>query len=179
MRPSPYNAVMTFPPTLDPWGWVSLAMPRLTLLLNHVLASEAAATQRLMPHAGRVLVVRCEPSVAGWPPPPEVAFAITPAGLLEWVQTRQAPACDLQVSVDASAPVALAWSVLSGQTPNVQVQGDARLAGDVQWLMTHLRWDVAADLERVLGPGPAQAIQTWITAVRDGVMRFRADGGSS
>ena len=31
MRPSPYNAVMTFPPTLDPWGWVSLAMPRLII----------------------------------------------------------------------------------------------------------------------------------------------------
>lgn len=179
LRRAPYNAVMTFPPTLDPWGWMSAAMPRLTLLLNHVLASEAAATQRLQPHAGSVLVLRCLPAPGFLPPPPDLAFEVTPAGLLEWKDSAQATTPDLEITVDGSAPGALAWSVLSGQTPAVQVQGDARLAADVQWLMTHLRWDIAADLERVLGPGPAHALQSWLTAVRDSVLRFRPGGGSS
>ena len=179
LRRAPYNAAMTFPPTLDPWGWMPAAMPRLTLLLNHVLASETAATQRLQPHAGRVLVLRCLPTPGFLPPPPAVAFEVTPAGLLEWIDAAQAPTADLEMTVDASAPGALAWSVLSGNTPAVQVQGDARLAADVQWLMTHLRWDIAADLERVLGPGPAQALQSWLMLVRDSVLRFRARGGSS
>ena len=158
---------------------MAVAMPRLTLLLNLILAGEAAATQRLQPHAGRILVVRCVPLPGFLPAPPDVAFGITPAGLLEWLDAAQVSSPDLLVTVDGSAPVELAWSVLSGQTPAVQVQGDARLAADVQWLMTHLRWDVTADLERAIGPGPAQALQVWATAVRDAVLRFRPGGGAS
>ena len=57
----------------------SAFMERLTLWLNHVIAGEDAAVQRLRPHAGRL--VRLE--LSGWPtllpPLPEISFGITPA----------------------------------------------------------------------------------------------------
>jgi ubiquinone biosynthesis protein UbiJ len=41
---------------------------------------------------------------------------------------------------------------LAGEMPAVDIDGDALLAGDVNWLLQNLRWDVAADLERLFGP---------------------------
>ena len=58
---------------------------------------------------------------------------------------------DLAVQVDASNPALLLARMVGGEAPAVQIDGDAQLAGDVNWLLLNLRWDVAADLER-LGP---------------------------
>jgi ubiquinone biosynthesis accessory factor UbiJ len=41
----------------------SAAIERVTLLINHVLGTEAVATQRLVPHAGRCIGLHFE----GWP----------------------------------------------------------------------------------------------------------------
>ena len=112
---------------------------RLTLLLNHVLASEAVAAERLLP------------------PPPVLSWRITPAGLLQWNGAEGlAPAADgaaqLHVTVDAANPALLVAQALGGEPPAVRIEGDAALAGDVNWLLQNLRWDVAADLERLFGP---------------------------
>ena len=50
-------------------------MQRITLLLNHVLASELAATHRLKSHAGRRIALRLD----GWPALPR-ADAELPGG---------------------------------------------------------------------------------------------------
>jgi ubiquinone biosynthesis protein UbiJ len=96
------------------------AMARATLVLNHVLASEPAATARLQAHAGR--------------------------------------RADLAVRFDASNPALLAARALSGETPAVDIDGDAQLAGDVNWLLLNLRWDVESDLERVMPPAAAHQL---------------------
>jgi ubiquinone biosynthesis protein UbiJ len=148
----------------------SAFMERLTLWLNHVIAGEDAAVQRLRPHAGRL--VRLE--ISGWPallpPLPELSFGITPAGLLEWNATAPAPP-DLVVVVDASSPVQRMLEGLAGQRPPVSVSGDAALASDMSWLMDNLRWDVQDDLARVVGPGPAHELAriggTLAAGVRD------------
>lgn len=132
---------------------------RLTLLLNHVLAAEAVATERLRPHAARVVSVKLE----GWPsllpPPPALAWRVTPAGLLEWCGDDTVAVPDLAVRVDASNPALLAARALAGEPASVQIDGDAQLAGDVNWLIENLRWDVTADLERLFGPLVAQQLQ--------------------
>ncbi|MFY9509385.1 MAG: hypothetical protein WAQ05_00240, partial [Rubrivivax sp.] len=78
------------------------AMERLTLVLNHVLASETVATERLKPHAGRSI----ELALAGWPAllpaPPALAFRITPAGLLEWCGPERTAGADLGLRLDDS-----------------------------------------------------------------------------
>jgi ubiquinone biosynthesis protein UbiJ len=131
---------------------------RLTLLLNHVLSAEAVATERLRAHQGSTLSL----SLVGWPamlpPPPTLAWRITPAGLLDWCGAAGVDAPDLGVRLDASNPAATLSRVLGGEPPEVQIEGQAQLAGDVNWLLHNLRWDVAADLDRLFGPQLAQPL---------------------
>ncbi len=142
-------------------------MERLTLMINHVLGSEPAATQRLQVHKGRV--VRLE--VTGWPlllpPLPVLAFAITPAGLLEWQAEPGAP--DLNVRLPADNPASVALGALSGELPPLEIDGDAQLAADVNWLIGNVRWDIAADLERVFGPVVAHQLHGLGSALAKGL----------
>lgn len=131
---------------------------RLTLLINHVLASETVATERLRPHSGATMQL----TLAGWPSllpaPPVLAWRVTPAGLLEWCGTAAPQSADLTVSLDASNPALTLARALAGDAPAVQVDGNAQFAGDVNWLLQNLRWDVAADLDRLFGPTVAQPL---------------------
>jgi ubiquinone biosynthesis protein UbiJ len=134
------------------------AMGRTTLVLNHVLASEPAATERLRAHAGRRIELQPQAWPALLPPLPRLAFAVTPAGLLDWDGQGAGAPADLTVRFDASNPALLAARALTGETPQVEIDGDAQLAADVNWLLQNLRWDVEADLERVLGPAAAHQL---------------------
>ena len=142
---------------------------RLTLVINHVLGGEPVATERLRPHAGRTLAL----TLAGWPrllpPPPALARRAQRVALVVdhqearlTVGPRHAEhgvdGPDLAVQVDASNPALLLARLLGGEAPAVQIDGDAQLAGDVNWLLLNLRWDVAADLERLFGPVVAQQL---------------------
>lgn len=131
---------------------------RLTLVINHVLNGEAVATARLRPHAGRTLALKLNGWPALLPAPPALAWCVTPAGLLEWCGLEGVAAPDLAVSLDASNPALLMARALGGTPPAVQIEGDAQLAADVGWLLHNLRWDVAADLERLFGPIVAQQL---------------------
>ncbi|GAP35330.1 hypothetical protein [Piscinibacter sakaiensis] len=161
-------------------------LQRLTLLINHVLASETAATHRLRGHAGRRLAVRLGDWPELLPDPPPLVFAITPAGLLDWLGAEPdavtAPA-DLQVRIDARNPALALLQGLGGQRPRIEVSGDAALAADVSWLFENLRWDLEDDLARVVGDVPAREIARvagWIgAALREAATRLaRWTGGS-
>lgn len=133
-------------------------MERLTLLLNHVIAAEPAAQQRLLLHAGRSVEIRFE----GWPsllpPLPATAFRVSAAGLLEWYGAEAPAAPELRVAVDASNPALALARTLTGERPRVEIAGDAQFATDVNWLFANLRWDVQDDLARLVGDGPAREL---------------------
>lgn len=152
--------------------FVPAVLDRVVLCANHVLSRDGVAPQRLQAHAGRSLRVQLE----GWPeflPPwPALALRITPAGLFERVEgagamagAGEALAPDLQLWLDATQPLALARRLAAGEGPSVRVEGDAQLASEVNWLVTHVRWDAAADLERLIGPAAAQALASLAAAV--------------
>jgi ubiquinone biosynthesis protein UbiJ len=151
----------------------SLAQPavmqRATLLINHVLASEPVATQRLRAHTGRSILLQFE----GWPsllpPMPVMAFRITPAALLEWCGPDAPPDADLRVSIDASNPALAIVQALGGQRPRVEVAGDATFATDINWLFANLRWDVQDDLARLVGDMPARELVRLGALVADGL----------
>lgn len=149
--------------------WAPALMERLTLALNHLLAAEPAAQQRLEPHAGRSVQL----DLSNWPTllpaAPAMRFGITPAGLLEWQPDAGAADADLQVSLDAANPALLAASMLAGDTPPLAVRGDAVLAHDVNWLFENLRWDVEADLARVLDPRVAHEVARFCGALARGL----------
>lgn len=131
-------------------------MERLVLVVNHVLAAEPLAVQRLLPHRGRVLRLDLLALPRLLPAPPALAFLITPAGLVEWC--TEPVSADLRVRVDAANPAALAFKALTGEMPALVVEGDAQLAADVDWLIKNLRWDVADDLHRLFGPSVAHEL---------------------
>ena len=134
------------------------AIERLTLFVNHLLASEAVATERLRAHSGRCIELHFE----GWPtllpPMPPTAFRVTPAGLIEWCGAELPPEPDLRVSIDAANPALAMAQALAGTRPKVEIAGDAAFATDLNWLFDNLRWDVQDDLAGVVGAAPAREI---------------------
>jgi ubiquinone biosynthesis accessory factor UbiJ len=134
------------------------ALERATLLANHVLSSEDVATQKLRGHAGRCIQLELHNVPPPLPVPPALVFEVTPAGLLEWQGPRIAEHVDLHVRVDASNPAGMLARLLAGERPRVEVQGDAGLATDLNWLIDNLRWDVEDDLARLVGAAPAHQI---------------------
>lgn len=133
-------------------------MERVTLLLNQVLGAEPVACERLRPHAGKTLRIDAPGWPALLPPPPPLAWRITPAGLLEWCGPDTGVLPELRLEVSAAQPAQLLARLAAGQRPEVSISGDAQLAGDVDWLLQNLRWDAAGDLERVFPAPVAQAL---------------------
>ncbi|HEX4234146.1 MAG TPA: hypothetical protein VH041_07550 [Caldimonas sp.] len=152
-------------------------MERLVLLVNHVIAAEPAALERLRPHAGRTVQIE----LSGWPKLlPAVgpfAFRISPAALVEWVAEGARSSPDLRIAIDAANPALELTRVVAGDRPQVVVSGDAAFASDIDWLIDNLRWDLQDDLERVVGAGPARQIAKvggWFaSAVREGAKVLR------
>lgn len=156
-------------------------MERLTLVINHVLASEPVATERLKPHSGRTLELMVEQWPSLLPAPPVMAFRVTPAGLLEWCGLGHDASVDLAVRIDAANPALLVARALAGDLPALAVEGNAQLAADVNWLVQNLRWDVEADLERLFGPVAARQLHrlgsALASALRAAVQGATAVGG--
>ena len=156
--------------------FVPAALQRLTLLVNHLLAAEPMATQRLLPHSGKCVQVE----LADWPSllplPPVVVFRVTPAGLLEQGDepaSTAAPAiADLQLRIAAANPALLMLRLAAGDRPAVEVQGDAQFAADVNWLAENLRWDLEGDMARILGPLPARQLAALGSALAGGLRRW-------
>jgi len=131
---------------------VPAVVERLVLVINHVLASEPVATQRLVPHSGSVIALEMLNWPTLLPAPPVLRFRVTPPGLLEWCGLDEVAPADLSVQLDASNPALLFARALAGEAPPLTIAGNAALATDIQWLVDNLRWDVEADLERLFGP---------------------------
>ena len=134
------------------------AMARITLLLNHVIAAEPVATERLKPHAGHSLQLVWTGWPSFFPTPPVVAYTITPAGLFEWCGEQAPVQPDLRVNLDASNPLKLMAQWFGGERPAVVIEGDSALAADISWLIDNLRWDVEDDIARVIGQAPAHEL---------------------
>lgn len=151
-------------------------MDRLVLVVNHVLAAEPQARDRLLAHVGQVLRL----DLLHWPrllpAPPILAFVITPAGLVEWC--RDPVDAHLRVRLDAGNPAALAFKLASGEMPGLDIEGDAHLAADVDWLLKNLRWDVADDLHRLFGPTVAHELHRFGAGLAR-ALRSAVQGASS
>lgn len=144
-------------------------IPRLVLLVNHVLVAEPMAVQRLRPHAGKCiqLQLRDVPALLSWLPS-GLTVVVTTAGLLDW-QPDDTKRADLVATVDASNPAQALAGAVAGRRPRVEVAGDAAFAADVSWLFDHLRWDVQDDLARLIGDGPAVQLMRVGRAVAAGL----------
>ena len=114
--------------------------------LNHLLAAEAWARDKLKPYAGQCVEFRS-------PPLPALHLEILDTGLLRTAAADATP--NLVVNIGAAAlPAALRGE--DALMREIGIEGNADLASTVQYLFRHLRWDIAEDLSKVFGDVIAQ-----------------------
>ncbi|MDR1967230.1 MAG: hypothetical protein LBQ32_00860 [Burkholderiaceae bacterium] len=147
--PSLTDALGKFADNLKAPAWlVQEAQQRLVLFLNHVLMQEPQAQARLARQAGRVVRLRWRDF--------SMQLAATPAGLCELADEAAEP--DLLLTVTDASPLDLARAALRGDKPGVRIEGDVQFAGEVNWLVDHVRWDAEEDLSRLIGDAPAHTL---------------------
>lgn len=133
----------------EPPAWLRTEVQqRLVLFLNHVLQQEPAATERLRRQQGKRMQVQWGVF--------ELVLQATPAGLLTLCADGVTP--DLRLQVAQTSPFELAQTLMQGDKPKVDIQGDVQLAAEVAWLVDHVRWDAEEDLSRLIGDAPAHTL---------------------
>jgi len=114
--------------------------------LNHLLGAEAWARDKLKPYAGECVEFRS-------PPLPALRLDILDSGLVGDAAEDAVPS--LVVTIGPSAlPASLRGE--DALMREIGIEGNADLAGTVQYLFRHLRWDLAEDLSKVFGDVFAQ-----------------------
>ena len=138
-----------FKTLFTPPAWlIDEGQRRIVLLLNHVLAQEKQATERIFRQKGRVVSVKWSSFT--------MQLIATPAGLLD-ISPAGARA-DLALTVEETSPFVLAQGALEGKKPAIRIEGDVQLAAEVNWLVDHVRWDAEEDLSRIIGDAPAHTL---------------------
>ena len=137
---------------------------RIVLFLNHVLMQEKAAQDRLRRQKGKPVKMQ-------WG---EFHLTLTPtaAGLLERAAPDAQP--ELRVTLTQTSPLALAQTVLAGDKPGVDIQGDVQLAAEVAWLVDNVRWDPEEDMSRFVGDAPAHTLTRFARSAAQAVKSFVA-----
>ena len=156
---------------LRPPEWmVDELQNRVVLFLNHVLMQEPQAQERLKRQKGKPVKVQ-------WGEV-HLTLAATAAGLLER-PAAGAAAPELTVTLTQTSPLTLAQTVMAGDKPGVDIQGDVQLAAEVAWLVDNVRWDVEEDLARIVGDAAAHTLVRVAGAASQAVKSFvgRAPAG--
>ncbi len=153
----------------QPPEWVvDETLNRLVLFLNHVLASEPQATQRLARQKGQRIEIVWQAM--------KLQLQPTAAGLLE----RGAfEGFDLRLTATQSSPVDIVSALARGDKPKVHIEGDVQLAAEVNWLIDHVRWDAEEDLARLLGDAPAHTLAQFAAKAMQALRAFVAQRATS
>ncbi len=133
---------------------------RVLLLINHVVARESAALDKLRPHAGRRLRVEMVDVPAWLPALPPMRATVTPAGLFDSDLHPADDLPDLTLRLSMPTPGRMLDTLAGNAVPDVRIDGAADLAADMHWLVDNLRWDIEGDLAQVLGPTPARLVMS-------------------
>lgn len=162
---SPLGFLQSLLGSLQPPEWVvDEAQNRIVLFLNHVLMQEPQAQERLKRQAGKPVKLQ-------WGPV-HLTLAATAAGLLERPDASAAP--ELTMTLTQTSPFALAQSLVAGEKPGVDIQGDVQLAAEVAWLVDNVRWDVEEDLSRIVGDAAAHTLVRVASTAAQAVKAFVA-----
>ena len=147
----------------------SLVLPA----LNHLLASDPHAQDKLGAHAGKTVVFTALGIDLPW--------EIEPEGLLRTATSTALgkEEADLHITLDLDALREAIAKRAPLNLTGARITGDAELAQTLSWLMTHVRWDAEDDLAQLIGDIPAHRIsragqnlvaqgqQTWTRAHND------------
>lgn len=161
----PLNFLQSLLGAIRPPEWVVDELQnRVVLFLNHVLMQEKAAQDRLRRQKGKPVRVQWGDF--------HLTLAPTAAGLLERAGADAKP--ELSMTLTQTSPLALAQSVMSGEKPGVDIQGDVQLAAEVAWLVDNVRWDVEEDLSRFVGDATAHTMGRFARSAAQALRAFLA-----
>lgn len=108
--------------------------------INHLLAQEAWARAKLMPHAGKVAVL----DGGGF----SVRLKVASDGLLETPAADEIAAVTIRVKI---SDLPLIMQNRERAFSYVKIEGDADFANTISQLSQTLRWEVEDDLSKVVG----------------------------
>ena len=149
----------------SPPAWLTDELQnRLLLLVNHVLSQEPEAMRRLARHKTKRLQV--DGGGVG------LCWEISGVGLFMRADTTRLVEPDLRVVVLETQWAALLKTVASGAQPEVKIFGDVLLAAEIGWIRDHVRWDIEADVARVIGDVPAVSLTRIVKGVIATVQQF-------
>jgi ubiquinone biosynthesis protein UbiJ len=131
---------------------MTLAAKPFAAAVNHLLARESWARERLTPYAGKVARLSC--------PPVELILLVQPDGFLATVDASETQLVDVTIAVPAEALPAFVQGGQAAVMKHVKIDGDAEFATVIAKLAEHLRWEPEEDLARLIGDGPAWRIGT-------------------
>ena len=126
---------------------MTLAAKPFAAAVNHLLARETWARERLTPYAGKIARLSC--------PPVTLILLVQPDGYLNAVDESEAHAFDVTVAVPSDAVPAFLQGGQAAVMKHVKIEGDAEFATAIAKLAEHLRWEPEEDLAKLIGDGPA------------------------
>ncbi len=125
--------------------------------LNHLLAQQPWAAERLKAFAGRCVEFRC-------PPFPDLRLSVMDTGFLD--EARRDAASALVVKLKPGVlPFLLARD--EAALKQVEIEGSAELASTVQHLFRSLSWDIEEDLSKFVGDVVAHRVVSQAKAFTD------------
>ncbi|MGA7777337.1 MAG: SCP2 sterol-binding domain-containing protein, partial [Paraburkholderia sp.] len=142
---------------------MTLAAKPFAAAVNHLLARELWARERLAPYAGKTARLSC--------PPVTLILLVQPDGYLAAVDEAQAHEFDVTISVPSDALPAFVQGGQGAVMKHVKIEGDAEFATAIAKLAEHLRWEPEEDIARFIGDGPAWRVATLARSVGEHARR--------
>ncbi|CAB3810362.1 MULTISPECIES: ubiquinone biosynthesis accessory factor UbiJ [Paraburkholderia] len=142
---------------------MTLAAKPFAAAVNHLLARESWARERLAPYAGKIARLSCPPVV--------LTLLVQPDGYLGAVGETETHQFDVTVSVPSDALPAFVQGGQAAVMKHVKIEGDAEFATVIAKLAEHLRWEPEEDLAKLIGDGPAWRVASVVRTVGQHVQR--------
>jgi ubiquinone biosynthesis protein UbiJ len=142
---------------------MTLAAKPFAAAVNHLLARESWARERLVPYAGKTARLSCPPVV--------LTLLVQPDGYLASVSESETHQYDVTIAVASDALPAFVQGGQAAVMKHVKIEGDAEFATVIAKLAEHLRWEPEEDLSKLIGDGPAWRVASVVRTVGEHVQR--------
>ncbi|TAL94968.1 MAG: sterol-binding protein [Paraburkholderia sp.] len=142
---------------------MTLAAKPFAAAVNHLLARESWARERLAPYAGKTARLTCSPVT--------LILLVGPDGYLSAVDESVTQQFDVVVSVPSDALPAFVQGGQAAVMKHVKIEGDAEFATVIAKLAEHLRWEPEEDLAKLIGDGPAVRVATLVRSAHGQALR--------
>jgi ubiquinone biosynthesis protein UbiJ len=140
-----------------------LAAKPFAAAVNHLLAREAWARDRLAPYTGKTARFAFS-SVS-------VTILVLPDGYVSAVDESEAKGADVFIAVPADALPAFVQGGQAAVMKHVKIEGDAEFATQLAKLAEHLRWEPEEDLAKLIGDAPAFRVAAIVRAAGEHAAR--------